>query len=161
LGQYDKFLQSLPDNNDSAFVLFYRGFGELHKKDNQQAARDFDRAYELDPSLLQANVGKALSYGIKQQGAAGVEILRAAEKKIGERGVGDYEAMYKLAEAYAALGDKQSALRMLRHSIEGGFFPYSYFENDPMLDPLRNDAGFAKLMSATRLRHEAFKRALF
>jgi DNA-binding winged helix-turn-helix (wHTH) protein/TolB-like protein len=161
LGQYDKFLQSLPDNNDSAFILFYRGFGEFHKKDNQQAAHDFDRAYELDPSLLQANVGKALSYGIKQQDAAGVEILRAAEKKIGERGVGDSEAMYKLAEAYAALGDKQSALRMLRHSIEGGFFPYSYFENDPMLDPLRNDAGFAKLMSATRLRHEAFKRALF
>lgn len=161
LGQYDKFLQSLPDNNDSAFVLFYRGFGELHKKDNQQAARDFDRAYELDPSLLQANVGKALSYGIKQQGAAGVEILRAAEKKIGERGVADPEAMYKLAEAYAALGDKQSALRMLRHSIESGFFPYSYLENDPMLNPLRNEAGFAKLMSATRQRHEAFRRALF
>ena len=118
LGQYDKFLQSLPNNNDSAFILFYRGFGEFHKKDNQQAARDFDRAYELDPSLLQANVGKALSYGIKQQDAAGVEILRAAEKKIGERGVGDSEAMYKLAEAYAALGDKQSALRMLRHSID-------------------------------------------
>src|ERR1700724_2627811 len=28
LGQYDKFLRSLPDLNDSAFVVFYRGFGE-------------------------------------------------------------------------------------------------------------------------------------
>ena len=161
MGHYDKFLQSLPNNNDSAFILFYRGFGEFHKKDDQQAARDFDRAYELDPSLLQANVGKALSYRIKQQRAAGIEILRAAEKKIGERGVTDPEAIYKLAEAYAVLGDQQSALRMLRHSIESGFFPYSYFENDPMLDTLRNDAGFAELMSATRQRHEAFKRALF
>jgi DNA-binding winged helix-turn-helix (wHTH) protein/TolB-like protein len=161
LGQYDKFLQSLPDINDSAFILFYRGFGEFHKKDTQQAIRDFDRAYELDPSLLQANVGKALSYGLTQQTGRGLEILQAAEKKVGERGVGDPEAIYKLAEAYAALGDKPSALRMLRHSIESGFFPYSYLENDPMLDPLRNETEFAQLMSATGQRQQAFERALF
>ena len=161
LGQYDKFLQSLPNNNDSAFVLFYRGFGEFHNKDNQQAARDFDRAFELDPSLLQAQIGKSLSYGIKQEKAAGIDILQAAEKKIGERGVADPEAMYKLAEAYASLGDKESALRMLRHSIQSGFFPYTYFENDPMLDTLRDEAGFAEMMSTTRHRQEAFRRSLF
>jgi len=31
LGQYQKFLESLPVD-DSSFILFYRGFGEFHKK---------------------------------------------------------------------------------------------------------------------------------
>lgn len=161
LGQYDKFLQTLPNNNDSAFILFYRGLGEFYKKNNEQAARDFDRAFERDPSLLQANIGKVFSYAIKKQQADALDILQATEKRIEERGVGDPEAIYKLAQAYAVLGDKQSALRMLRQSIANGFFPYSYFKNDPMLEGLRNEAEFTELMSATRQRQEAFKSAFF
>ena len=61
LGQYDKFLQSLPVMDETAFTLFYRGFAEYHKKNWQTAQRDFDHAFELDPSLLQAQVGKALT----------------------------------------------------------------------------------------------------
>jgi DNA-binding winged helix-turn-helix (wHTH) protein/TolB-like protein len=161
LGQYDKFLQSLPSSSDSAFILFYRGFGEFYKKNAEQAAHDFDRAFDLSPSLLQANIGKALSYSIKRQNAQGIEILRATEEKIEDRGVGDPEAMYKLSEAYAVLGDKPSGLRMLRRSIENGFFAYPYFKEDPMLDGLRNDREFAELMEVSRQRHEAFKEKFF
>lgn len=32
LGEYDKFLDSLPEVDDSAFVLFYRGFAEYHPR---------------------------------------------------------------------------------------------------------------------------------
>ncbi len=42
LGQYDKFLASLPEVEDSSFFVFYRGFGEYHQRDWTQAARDFD-----------------------------------------------------------------------------------------------------------------------
>jgi len=50
--------------------------------------------------------------------------VREAEKTIEERGVADSEGIYKLAQAYAELGDRISALRVLRHSIENGFFPH-------------------------------------
>jgi TolB-like protein len=60
IGEYDKFLQSLPDANDSAFIVFYRGFGEYHQKKWSLAARDFDHAYALDPTLY-IGIGKALS----------------------------------------------------------------------------------------------------
>jgi hypothetical protein len=59
LGEYDKFMQNLPVN-DSPYILFYHGFGEYYLKHREQAARDFDRAFELDPSLLPASVGKLL-----------------------------------------------------------------------------------------------------
>jgi DNA-binding winged helix-turn-helix (wHTH) protein len=35
------------------------------------------------------------------------------------------EAAYKIAQAYAVLGDKVSAIRLLRRSIESSFFCYS------------------------------------
>ncbi len=92
---------------------------------------------------------------------AGVEMLRAAETKIEARGVGDPEAMYKLAQAYAVLGDRASAMRILERSIESGFFPYPYFERDPLLASLKEDPGFADLMHRTRQRHEEFKGSFF
>ncbi|WP_433965886.1 winged helix-turn-helix domain-containing tetratricopeptide repeat protein [Tunturiibacter gelidiferens] len=158
LGQYDQFLQSLPKTEDAALIVFYRGLGEYYKKNLEQAKANFDHAFELDHTLLQAEVGRALSFGIQQQNFEAVRVLHALEAKINEHGVVDPEAMYKIAQAYALTGDKPSALRVLRHSIENGFFPYPYFATDPLLDSLRSEAEFSKLMDAARQRHEEFKR---
>jgi len=160
LGEYDKFLASLPDVNDSAFVVFYRGLGEYYKKNWDLAARDFDHADALDPTLY-AQTGKAFSFAIAQRNSEGLEILRNLEGKIQQRGVGDPEATYKIAQAYAALGDKDSALRVLRYSIENGFFSYPYFTSDPLLDSLRNEAEFQQLMTMAQKRHNAFRTAFF
>ena len=46
---------------------------------------------------------------------------------------------YKIAQTYAQLGDKQSALRLLRRSIELNFYPYAYFASDPLMEPLRGE----------------------
>jgi tetratricopeptide (TPR) repeat protein len=163
LGQYDKFLQSLPKTNDMALIAFYRGFGNFYKQNWDEASRDFDHAFELDHSLLHAQVGKALSlgYGIGRQSSKGLDMLREAESKINERGVGDPEASYKMAQAYAVLGDKPSALRVLRHSIETGFFSYPYFASDPLLNDLRGESDFTQLMQVAQQRHEAFKNKFF
>ena len=159
LGDYDKFLRSLPDQNDS-LILFYRGFGEYYQKNWEQAAKDFDRANELDPTLY-ALIGKVFSDSIAHRDSDGLEILRGLEDKIGERGVGDPEAMYKISEAYSVLGDKTSGLRVLRRSIEGGFFCYPYFTTDPLLNGLRNDPEFTTLLNAAHQRHEAFRSKFF
>lgn len=157
IGRYEKFLDSLPKNSDSAFLVFYRGFGEYYCKKWSEAAKDFDLAFEMDPQLLQAEVGKAFGDAIAHQNAKGLDTLREAESKIQKRGVGDPEAIYKIAQAYAVLGDKVSALRMLQHSIETGFFSYPYFAADPLLDSLRGDGEFTRLMTVARQRHEAFR----
>jgi DNA-binding winged helix-turn-helix (wHTH) protein/TolB-like protein/tetratricopeptide (TPR) repeat protein len=161
LGQYDKFLESIPQESNAAFNIFYRGFGEYYKNDDQSAAQDFDRAFELEPSLLQAQIGKAFSYRIGHEESRGIEMLREAEKKIETRGVGDPEAAYKIAQAYAALGDKPSALRVLERSISNGFFPYPYLAADPLLGNLHAEPQFANLMRTASHRHEAFKHNFF
>jgi DNA-binding winged helix-turn-helix (wHTH) protein/TolB-like protein len=161
LGQYERFLESLPKTNDLALIAFYRGFAEYYQKNWDKAAKHFDHAWELDHSLFHALIGKALSLGIRHQTSEGLAILRQVETKINQRGVGDPEASYKIAQAYAVLGDKAAALRVLRHSIDSGFFSYPYFLTDPLLDNLRNEPEFSRLVNAARQRHQAFVTAFF
>jgi DNA-binding winged helix-turn-helix (wHTH) protein/TolB-like protein/Tfp pilus assembly protein PilF len=159
LGEYQKFLESLPVD-DSSFTLFYRGFGEFHEKQFDQASRDFDRAYELDPTLY-TGIGKALSDSIRQHGVDGLQLLSGLERTVRERGVGDPEATYKIAEAYAVLGNKSSALRVLRMSVESGFFSYPYIDKDPLLNDLHGEPEFAQILNIAHQRHEAFKNSFF
>jgi eukaryotic-like serine/threonine-protein kinase len=160
LGEYEKFMQSLPVN-DSIYILFYHGFAEYYLKNYEQAAKDFDRAFETEPSLLPADVGKALSYSIKHEDARGLTLLKETENRIEEQGVSDAEGIYKVAEAYAVLGDKVSALHMLRHSIGGGFFCFPYFVRDPLLQNLRDEPEFRTMMNQAQQRHEQFKGMFF
>jgi tetratricopeptide (TPR) repeat protein len=161
LGRYDKFLNGLPNTNDVAFVSFYRGFGEYYKKNWDAARQHFDRAFELDPSLLQAQVGKALSHGIAGEQTQGLAILRETERKVDTRGVLEAEAIYKMAQAYAVLGDKPSALRMLRRSVDNGFFPYPYLVQDPLLESVRAEPDYQTSVELARTRHDAFKKKFF
>jgi hypothetical protein len=110
---------------------------------------------------LPADVGKAMSYSIRHENAEGRKLLGETEEKIEERGVSDPEGMYKVAQAYAVLGDKSSALHMLRHSIGGGFFCYPYFVRDPLLQSLHGEAEFQALMSQASHRHEQFQATFF
>jgi DNA-binding winged helix-turn-helix (wHTH) protein/TolB-like protein/Tfp pilus assembly protein PilF len=162
LAQYEKFLQSLPDANDSSFLLFYRGFGEYYQRDLERASKDFDRAYGIDavPSLY-AQIGKALSESIARRDSDGLKILQSLERKITDRGVGDPEATYKIAQAFAVLGDKPSALRVLRHSVESGFFCYPYIATDPLLNGLHSEGEFARILELARQHHEGFKATFF
>jgi hypothetical protein len=53
------------------------GSESITNKDWKDAAGLFDRAYELDPALLQAQVGKALGYGITHGNARGIALAPA------------------------------------------------------------------------------------
>jgi hypothetical protein len=86
-----------------------------------------------------------------------LDLLSGLERKMRARGVGDPEAMYKIAQAYAVLGDKTSALRVLRTSVESGFFSYPYIAKDPLLNDLHSEPEFAQTLNIARQRYEAFR----
>ncbi|MGI8771203.1 MAG: protein kinase domain-containing protein, partial [Acidobacteriaceae bacterium] len=133
LGEYQKFLDSLPANN-SVYMLFYRGLGRYYLNDLPRAASEFDRAYQMDPTLLPVPIGEALSEALKHRRTDGLQILQKTENRFNQEGVMDPEMIYKVAQVYAVLGDSPSALRTLRQSIEGGFFCLPYFARDPILN---------------------------
>jgi hypothetical protein len=110
---------------------------------------------------MYTQTGKALSDSIAQQNAEGLALLHGLENRIQMNGVGDPEGTYKIAEAYAILGDKASSLRMFRYSIDHGFFSWPYFNTDPLLGNIRDQPQFADLMNQARERHLAFKNTFF
>ncbi len=159
-GQYERYLKQLP-SKETAYILFYRGFGHYYQKDYAEAVKLFDRAYEMNPGLMQAQVGKALSYAIASNKTAGLALLQQTAQQIEARGVTDAEGVYKVAQTFAVLGDKATALKLWQRSIEGGFFCYPYFVNDPLLANLRDTADYEKLLATARQRHEAFGKKFF
>jgi len=74
--------------------------------DRSRTADEFERAYTLDSSLLHAKYGKAFLYAIQQQPAEGLRYLKKIEQ---ETPTVDGDMLYKVAQAYALLGDKPSA----------------------------------------------------
>jgi hypothetical protein len=154
-------LQSLSRTDDVALIVFYRGLGEYYKSNTRAAQADFDHSFAMDSSLLQAIVGKAISLGIQHDNSAAAAMLQELEAKINDRGVVDPEAMYKIAQAYTTIGDKKSAIRWLRRSIEDGFFSYPYLATDPLLLPIRNENEYPVLIEIARKRHDRFKTLFF
>ena len=159
-GDYEKFLQSLP-RREEAYVIFYRGLMYYYLEDRERAAAAFDRAYELNDKSVISQIGKALRLGLAGRNAEGLRLLNAAESEIEKGGVGDGEIAYKIAQGYAALGDKRAALRALGRGVEQGFFCSPYLESDPLLNPVRGESEYKSLIERARARHEEFKRNFF
>jgi hypothetical protein len=86
----------------------------------------------------------------------GLELMGNIERAGGDDG----EMSYKIAQAYAQLGDEQSSMRLLRRSIELNFYPYAYFARDPLLDPLRREPEYSATMELARQRQETFLKRL-
>ncbi len=160
-GQYEKFLASLPTQAAPSFIVFYRGIAHYYLKNEEQAAADFEQAYKTEPQSLYTQIGQALRLHLGRQTAQGLERLQAIEQQMEKQKVTDAEALYKVAQGFAELGDKAAALRLLRRSIEGGFFCYPYFANDPLLHNLRGEAEYLQVLELARRRHEEFKRRFF
>ena len=87
-------------------------------------------------------------------------MLKTAEARIAKPGIGDGEIAYKFAQAYDALGDRDSALSALDRSIDQGFFCYPYFVSDPLLKNLRSEPACANILEKARRRQESLKRLL-
>ena len=156
VGQYRKFLDSLRGEESNARTVFYRGLAYYYLRDTRKSEEEFDRAFALNSSLLHAKIGRALNYALRHEGTQGLELMGSVERT----GSDDGEMLYKMAQAYAQLGDEQSALRLLRRSIELNFYPYTYFAQDPLLEPARGEPEYSAVMEGARQRQEAFLKRL-
>jgi TolB-like protein/Tfp pilus assembly protein PilF len=67
----------------------------------------------------------------------------------------DHHVQYNAACARALSGDSEGALAALRKVLEGNFNPYPWLRIDPLLDNLRKNPGFTKLLEDSRRRYEA------
>jgi hypothetical protein len=66
----------------------------------------------------------------------------------------DHHVAYSIGAALAQLRDRNDSLRWLDRAVDTGFPCLPMFESDTLLDPLRRDAGFVRLMERLRTARE-------
>jgi len=66
----------------------------------------------------------------------------------------DPEGKYYLARQLAYLSDSGRATRLLKDTVDQGYFCYPQMASDPWLDPIRGDAEFKRLLDRARVLHQ-------
>ena len=62
----------------------------------------------------------------------------------------DHHVAYSLGATFAQLGDHDAGIDWLRRAAQTGFTCPSWYERDPLLNPIRRHPGFVKLLAELR-----------
>ena len=155
LGQLDEALRLFQLDNDSPFSLAWQGQIYLRLGKEDRALEKFNRVVEMD----QEGVGHwCLSHVhyLKGNPEKALEVLLRLEENLV-----DAEQYYNMANLYSLFGYKEHCIRILRKTVDGGFFSYPVFMNDQFLDPVRDEPEFQSILEEVKIKHEAFGKKYF
>ena len=157
LGKHENAIEAYNLDSTSAWAIANKGSVYLREDKKQLALKSFNRAIELENNTFPEFLALGLMAYIEGQKEKGLKITTAWEKK----NLYDAEMIYRIACNYSLLGDKKSSVRVLKRSIDAGFFNYPFFLVDPFLDPVRDDPEFQKVLALAKQKHEDFKLKYF
>jgi len=109
-----------------------------------------DRLEATSPDNVVTKFALLTKYGMLKDSEKAFRILTPDFQKTCRR---DYQWSYSVAEGLSALGAKKEALDWLENAISRGFLDYQSMERDFLLDNIRSDERFKKLME--RAKHES------
>src|SRR5882672_7895070 len=79
--------------------------------------------------------------------------LKASDERI-KGAFEDPEGEYYMARQLAYLSDIGRATRVLKSTVDGGYFCYPQMASDPWLDPIRGDAEFKRILHRAQVLHQ-------
>jgi hypothetical protein len=129
-----------------ALAYYYSG--------NAERGRTMLESLSTHPSASTAmRSGAALASIEAAQGGRGA----ARRRLVGllARDYRDHHVAYSLGATYAQLGEMDNAVRWLRTAADTGFPCLTWFERDPLLEPVRRRPEFAELHAYVRSRRES------
>jgi DNA-binding winged helix-turn-helix (wHTH) protein/TolB-like protein len=101
-----------------------------------------------------------------QAALASVEAAIGMRKEARARSAGvlrssdmDHHVAYSLGAALSQLGEPTASLKWLEQAADTGFPCYPWFERDTLLDPMRRQPGFVRLLDRLRVAHDQMRRS--
>jgi len=155
-GEYDKAYEAIETSktkNESTLDLGFQGIIRYRQGRMDEAMTIFKKIHQIDPNSLNDLWVTAFVSLIEGNTDNGL----AAAKKFEEYNISDSEAWFHIGVNYALLGDNNSSIRCLNRAVDGGYFNYPHFLNEPFLDSLRNEDGFKELLHKAKTKHLEFK----
>ncbi len=153
LGNYEKAIQIFELDKGSVMAIAWKGFALYLMGQKKESLKYLNQAIVLEPEGHFGYHFKAIKAAIQSKKEEG--LLNA--KMLEDTNPYDAEVWYNIANTYALLGDKESCVRALKRTIEGGFFCYSYMINDPLLKPLTDAPDVKELLELAKSKHETFR----
>ena len=147
-----KFLEQSKQLNDNtidwhlAMATYYAGDherAEMLLADMHGSAQTVQRAAATWASFLAARGER--------------EKAKALLRSVGDYGYNDHHVAYSVGATYAQLGNIAEALRWLTRAKDSGFPCYPWFEQDPLLQRIVNDAKASGFLSNFRKEWEQDK----
>jgi tetratricopeptide (TPR) repeat protein len=153
--RFEASLQEQPGHlrSTSGVLPFYRGYLALVRGDHPLARREFRDAANLEhayPNIRRLSEIYALILEGEKE-AAWKKLREYDQERIGMREP-DGEFTIRLAEAYAMMGDRASAMEMASRAFARGFGCTAWYERSPMLEPLRGLPKWKALLQHLRER---------
>jgi protein kinase/serine/threonine-protein kinase len=146
IAQSQKYLSLLPN---SIRALLYAGRAEFFAGHLEEAKAYYEKAGPVafvDLGYVYWKTGKReLARKLFQV------VLDYALKSIAE-GNESWGTAYRITSVYAIQGDKSEALNWLQKTVDAGFLYYRYLERDPLLENIRGDVQFKKIMDSTKAK---------
>ena len=155
LERFEASLQEQPGHlrSTSGVLPFYRGYLALVRGDRTQAHQEFRTAADLAngyPNIVRlSRIYDLILEGRKEE--AWKQLREYDQERIGMREP-DGEFTLRLAEAYAMLGDRASAMDMAGRAFARGFGCTEWYERSPLLEPLRGLPKWKALIQHLRER---------
>jgi tetratricopeptide (TPR) repeat protein len=164
-GEIPRFEASLQDRpghlrNTTGVIPFYRGYLALVQGDRVKAHDEFTTARQAPhgyPNIVRlSEVFDLILDGRKEE--AWTKLREFDQDRIGMREP-DGEFTIRLAEAYAVLGDRASAMEMASRAFARGFGCTAWYERSPLLQSLRSLPKWKALLQHLKERQSLMEEA--
>jgi non-specific serine/threonine protein kinase len=113
-----------------------------------------NRLAETSPDNVVTKFALLAKYGLLKDREKAFQILTPDFQKTCRR---DYQWSYNVAEGLAAVGAKKEALDWLENAISRGFLDYQSMERDFLLNNIRGEEQFKKLMERAKYMSDHFE----
>jgi tetratricopeptide (TPR) repeat protein len=155
-GELEQFEQSLGTHrpgHQEVLLDFYRGYCSLLKGDNPAALAQFRQSAAAGGSrLLFEALSEVFALGLEGREELALERLNHLRNQRLRLRVPDGEFTFKVAEAYALLGRVEESLDVAERAFSQGFGCTPWYENSPLLAPIRTLPRWPSLLQHLRER---------
>jgi len=137
------------------FSRWTRAFALMYNRKYEEALTEFNNISEGSrSSYMFSGILLRIYAGLRKQ----KEVIHLIDDKFLLWAKKDFQYSLWVAEAFAMINDKSSALNWLENSINHGNINYPFFnEYDPFLENIRGEARFKKLMERVKYEWENFE----
>ncbi len=156
VGRWDAFEATLwPRSGEGAMgsIPFHLGYLELLRGRRDQARIHFARVKEAGQDALRyRQLAEVFRLGLEGRSSEALAALEILDRELYRLRGTDGEFTFNLAEAYAFLGRREEALDQAERAVAQGFTCLRWYEQSPLVAPLRASPRWASLLQTLRER---------